>query len=270
MIIILVILLCLIVISIYYLSEYYIGNIDVLKNSIINNRKKLAICISGQFRDIDICMKNHSILKQLNADIFIYADDNLNEKEKNKIISYYNPLYCIWDNNKIEPIDNYNYSMVRMFNRIYMCDMLRVIYENNTVNKYDVVIRMRPDLIFPENIPLKYINNVKPNSIYIPNQRFNTTMNQLNDQFAIGDSNSMMKYAECYKFMLYNTDTKSQCTGEKILYNYIRNNNLLDIYHIPYIPIVYSLKSNNLIDFTYKLIQKDFVSPSNLYNCYIK
>jgi hypothetical protein len=204
-----------------FLRYLKIEKLDV-EGKIPNYFKKVAICISGQFRDIDICIRNHLCLDPLKADIFIFADDNLSIENKLKIESFYKPVKCVWDSEDVKPLKQYPMNMLRMFKRIYHCDLLRRNQEEINGCKYDSVIRIRPDLILKEFIPAKMVNNLEKETIYVPIQhQYDFWWRKIfgpTDMFAIGDSDSMRVYSDCW-LNLQNLEVDT-CPGEKIIFNH--------------------------------------------------
>ena len=187
--------------------------------------KKIAICISGQFRYVNDMLINHQCLFHLNPDFFIYADENITNEEKNKITCFYNPKKIVWDNEKIKLIKNYPENMIYMLKRIYLCDKLRQEYEKNHNIEYDIVIRLRPDLVLKEYIPENIINNFRNEALYFPVQYKHDIYWSMiwgpTDMFVMGDRNIMKIYSECYLNLEHaESDT---CIGENILFGYYSN-----------------------------------------------
>jgi hypothetical protein len=218
------ILLILVLFVIYYLTflrYLHFENVEIIKQP-PKYTKKIAICISGQFRDINTCMLNHKSLQPLQPDYFVYVDDNLNKNEKEKILNFYQPKKIVWDSKKVSAIKDYPTNMIYMFKRIYLADKLRRQFEKENNFKYDVVIRLRPDLLLKDFIPEKIINNIQENSLYIPIQYKGdiwwSNINGPTDMIAIGDSDTMKIYCDCYKNM-ENLDVDT-CPGEKIIVNH--------------------------------------------------
>jgi len=207
------------------LTHFQIEHFNVTGTPPNYKNKKIAICISGQFRYINDMLINHQCLFPLKPDFFIYADDNLTNEEKDLITCFYKPQNIVWDNEKIEKIKKYPDNMVYMLKRMYFCDKLRQDYENKYNFEYDIVIRLRPDLVLKEYIPENIINNFQKDALYIPIQyKHDIYWSRIfgpTDMFVMGDRNIMKIYSECYLNLKdSNTDT---CTGENILFGYYSN-----------------------------------------------
>lgn len=239
-----------------------------------NPNLKIAICISGQFRDIQTSIKNHKILKELKPDFFIYADDNLNLDEKGRVLDFYKPISFVWDNKDVKQIKNYPKNMLFMFKRLYYCDLLRQHQEQKMGKKYDVVIRLRPDLLFKERIPDKIINNIQKDSIYFPVQYKGDiwwkNVHGPTDMISISDSDTMKKYSSCYN-NLENMDVDS-CIGEKIIANHffdlIGNVNTFKMGFV-LADMRFDLTKNDLYNLLVKKIwnKRQFLRPKALKQC---
>lgn len=237
--------------------------------------KRIAICISGQFRKYREIFKNHidSILG-INGDIFICADDNLSNVEKEEIENFYKPKICKWDGEKVEKIKNYPVNLIYMLKRIYLCDKLRQKYEEENKFKYDVVVRLRPDLILKSYIPENVINNLKSESLYIPvmykNDIWWSRVFGPTDMFILGDGKSMKVFSECF---LHLQDLESDtCMGENLTYGYYENR-VENIYKFPCHFVLYTMILNPTWEsmknfFISKYIEKSyFLKYKNIQKC---
>jgi hypothetical protein len=256
------------------LKYFRINSFSVNGKKPCYNDKKIAICISGQFRNIYDMLINHKCLLYLNPDIFICADDNLNEEEKRLITNFYNPKKIIWDQEKITKIKNYPENMIYMLKRIYLCDKLRQEYEKNFNFEYDIVIRLRPDLVLQEYIPENIINNFRKDALYIPIQyKYDIWWSRIfgpTDMFVMGDSNIMKIYSECY--LNLNNMESDTCTGENILFGYY-SNHIKNVYKFKCRFVLYSMIFNWDFESLKNLFIKQFWSklwflqPNHLIKC---
>lgn len=158
---------------------------------------RIAICYSGQMRCARLVVKNHvkNLLQPLcNAgyelDIFIYTDRFNTARKKckdadfkfewiktpldNAILEYFVKNIKPYSRNDIQIIvnDKCNYKEDRYLDNIIsqlekFRNVLRMIpitndITNDIVNnsKYDIIIRLRPDIIFPNSINDNLLNNI--------------------------------------------------------------------------------------------------------------
>ena len=94
--------------------------------------------------------------------------------------------------------------------------------------RFDIVIRIRPDILLYKKIEQKYINNIKENTLY--SAEFDkitniSTIYTISDQFAFGKSNVMDIYCDIYNHLdkYINITCKY---NEYIYYRYITDNNI--------------------------------------------
>ena len=186
---------------------------------------KIALCLSGHLRTFEQTQNSLSqfILKKYNPDIFIHTWDKLGfacnyksdrflhdtSNKLSQIERLYRPKKIIVESSKfIEQLkleaDEYAPHlkhapkhvghMASMFYKIYACNELRKIFELETGNFYDYIIRCRADLLF-ENI-LSLPEPIEKNIVLIPG--FISGAGWYTDQFAFGDSDSMDIYSSLY------------------------------------------------------------------------
>ena len=106
--------------------------------------------------------------------------------------------------------------------------MQKKLYEQENNIKFDIVIKIRPDIILYNKISKKYFNNIEKNTIYSgePDALFNiVTHYQVTDQFAFGDSSSMNIYCDIYNHVDKYINIKCKYT-EYIYYKYLIDNNI--------------------------------------------
>ena len=146
---------------------------------------KIAICISGQMRTYKKCCDQMlTRFKEFNPDIFIYTwrqngksarggeenneditYDELNRlyKPKGVVIEEYKNSYLYElegvtypESIKKKSVETKSVTSIPMFYTMYKCNNLRKKYNKN----YDIVIRIRPDLILPSDINYRTIFNM--------------------------------------------------------------------------------------------------------------
>lgn len=87
--------------------------------------------------------------------------------------------------------------MASMFYKIYAANELRKRYELETGNKYDWIVRCRPDLVFHQ--PITMPNDRGPNLVFLPKAQ--CSPGWLNDQFAIAQPMAMDLYSSFFFHM---------------------------------------------------------------------
>ena len=172
---------------------------------------RVALCLSGQARGIDICWNSFMkyIIRPTNCDIFMsFANDSsVDRLFKIKDLKYtgleliedpsLEYLYSIarGDTSYIEHIGTYtqeccNLAVLRQFYSMNRANNLKIEYEKMNGFVYNWVIRSRADIIIEENIG--DLNIFETEFIYTPNTN---THGGLNDFFAYGSSANMDIYS---------------------------------------------------------------------------
>lgn len=198
---------------------------------------RIALCIAGQWRTHLNCRPTwEEHYKNLKMDTFIHtwaeSGPPMNEKlqaqelqnltgavavEVEEQMSYYEingrnfrtPEFM----EKLEPRHSKN--TLNMLRGIWRCDQLRQNYEERTDQKYDIVIRTRPDLNFFG--PRFKVPKIKANSIYLE-ACFLDIRYLRSDKLAVADSNTMKRYTEIYrKIPDYWANEPSKPTWDQIL-----------------------------------------------------
>ena len=175
---------------------------------------RIALLLSGKFRDGDSCVESIQsyIIQKYNVDVFIDYSFNENDAEygiTDKLVKLYNPIklqyeqYPIELERIIEFAHSYNKniesnpdSLFKMWYSIKRANDLKKQYEIDNGFKYDIVIKSRFDLKILDNINFKKDYN----SIFIPigwDHR-----DGYNDLFAYGDSDSMNYYCSLYDCLI--------------------------------------------------------------------
>lgn len=216
---------------------------------------QVAVCISGHLRSFELTWKSLQkfIISPLKADVFIHTWNMVGHSPHidaetiylktnsvlNKIMSYYNPKQIIIEPlNKVQGeefrqylIDERNpVGVTNMFYKIYKADQLRQNYHS----KYDLVIRVRPDLMFNSPINMQHVTEaIKENCLFLPSFGHFTGFN---DQFAFGSSEAMSFYSNCYN-ELSKLAPKTPFVPERLLKTYLLDNKI----SIKFTPIDYNL-----------------------------
>lgn len=202
-----------------------------------------AILISGYLRHYDNILnfiKTEIKPHFLQCDIFIHITKNESKEDKyfnlideendvKKIMSSINPKCILIESNETYSTNKNINSTINQWSKLYRLNELKKSYETIKNKKYDLVIRLRPDL----NIREKNLFNKKYNlnKIYVPkdskidkSKLVNISDNFICDAFAFGDSQTMDKYFSIYDGIL-NKIQKFGHVSETILYNHLININ---------------------------------------------
>jgi len=173
---------------------------------------RIAILISGFLRTfLYNIKKNKEIFKDYECDYYIHISRNpeLDRYNNEKyivedILNSCEFKYVIFEN-EIEVKDYPN--IRRMWYKINVLNDLKKSYEKISNFKYDIVIRLRPDLYIIDD---KINFDVKENTIYAKKGE-----GFFLDEFNYGNSSSMDKYAEIY------------CSLDNYLYDIYRPDDIL-------------------------------------------
>lgn len=187
---------------------------------------KVALCISGRIEeDIEKIYKSwkDNLLDFYDVDIFMNIDKNndfiTNVIKPKKIVLFNNNI-----NKKNHLLDNSNL----MFYRIYECNKYSIEYEKKNNFTYDIIIRIRSDILLFDRL---YLENFNEDILYFPSRTPFEFANIYNlgvtDQFFISNRNLMNKTCEIY-LVLENEKYKNiDCKiPEILLLYYLRQNDL--------------------------------------------
>ena len=205
--------------------------------------KKVAVCISGQFRSFDKCLPSiftNLILTNSNYELKFFTSF---AKEENKLISIPSDFFNISTVIKIEedsvlPDLTYQklkykykdfkldsetdpkliYHQLKQFQSVFN---LVKEYEKNNNMMFDYVVRLRPDL------EIKSVFNWKlsDNEILTP---LHDTFGGYNDRFAVGPRNLMEVYLNRIVYWMSENDEEFYTTQNEVnLKNYLDDQNIL-------------------------------------------
>jgi hypothetical protein len=256
-------------------------NIDTFDKKYNYPNKKIAICYSGQIRQGYYQTLNiHKLLliEPLNADVFCYFEDIDNDEIKKDIKKILKPKKIFYeknDKNHPEYINNISYNTFSMYKKMYYSNELKKKYAKEINKKYDYVIRIRPDIIIKDYLPLNIFNNSNNNDIYIPTDFTNQFKpNFESDWIAIGNDKCMDTYFNIYNYILNNTSNKCNIS-EYLLYIFLKKEkiNVIRIYDFPNYPnMIYKKKLDSIdnffenIDFIISLYPRYSIENMNI--CY--
>jgi uridine kinase len=203
---------------------------------------RIALLIAGYLRNYEEninFIKNEIIFKYKNVDIYLHITknentedkylNNINETDINYIINTLSPLSIIIEDNILYDNNKNTNNTLNHWNKLFKLNELKKIHENSLNFKYDMVIRLRPDLyIKTKNI---FDINVE-NNIYIPsdskidkNRSLNINNKYICDALAYGNSESMDNYFNINK-VITNLISEYGYISETLLYNYLNNYNI--------------------------------------------
>ena len=202
-----------------------------IKKELFTNNPKIALCLSGQLRNKDIFLKSlkEKVIDKFNPDIFLYIDEKNATPE---FISSLKPKSYHITNKKPQSKNNLKPNTISMFEKIYKCNKLKSDYEKQFNFKYDIVIRMRPDIMIYSDFDF---SNFDKKYLYYPVNivnKFNECLNLENtlnygitDQISYGSSDIMNKHSEIYTHL--NNKQEFDCKlPEVILKKYIYQNKI--------------------------------------------
>lgn len=195
---------------------------------------KIAILMSGYLRSIK---ENYNNLKQYllndnDTDIYIHITKSNDPKYMNSTINT-DELYNLLKPKHMIVSNNYNLHdnivINNLLNQNYKYSLLnenRKIVEKSENIKYDIVVKIRPDVYLQSPLCM----NVIPNNIYIPSDSKidNTkltipTDNYICDIIAYGNPEIMDKYFNFY-YQVLPLIEKYGYVNETLLYHYLQHN----------------------------------------------
>ena len=231
---------------------------------------KIALLIAGYLRSYkaNIDFINEEIInKYKNVDVYLHItkDEKLEDRYFNQIeerdikaiIDDLKPVSTIIEKNTHYSEDKAANNTINHWDKLYKLNDLKKIKENTTNEKYDLVIRYRPDLsIVSKNI--FDIGDIS-DTIFIPKDskidKIKLTYESdgyLCDALAFGDSISMDRYFDIYDEL--NTLIKTYGpVSETILFNYLTNNKIkYKLINVDYSFILSKCLLFSLSDFFFK------------------
>lgn len=190
---------------------------------------KVALCISGLPRSFKRTSESiyDNIINILKPDIFISTwdfkqtrDKQLQDGNLDEFYDFYEPKAFeseIWTDKTNEQFFNYSYfknkysryifnfpqSSGAMFYKIYKANLLKSSFESINNFKYDLVIRLRSDLLFKNKINLNEVDYAaQSDSIFLRTDTEHdasySNRDWIYDQFAFGSSKSMDAYSNTF------------------------------------------------------------------------
>lgn len=198
---------------------------------------KLAICYSGEARDIKYCIENHKEKLYQHHKVHVYMHTWKTDETDNKqvtpvelghdfkwrksdhpyltnseYLSVLNPYRYAIEVRNLEPASTFQ-RQVFMYHGIN--NALKLI---NSENNYDFVVRIRPDLYICDKVDFGIINDV--NSIYLPINHpyiegftWEPPNPKISDFLGISSYETMLKYYSSFhtEYPIIHKDIKIQC-----------------------------------------------------------
>ena len=261
---IIILFLYLLILIYIYFKIILSSNFGVQKPGVKIKGKKVALCISGQFRDeckITLYSIKKYIIDVLDVDVFFNLTPVKNTKIQNDLLELLKPKRYVFENiNTDSYINKYSKNYKIMMTRIINCNELKKQEEINNGYKYDIVIRIRPDLLMKSSIHDSIIDSDMTNKLYyydflyfpvcssygISDQLFLTdsaTMDKLLVPEAIHSTNTKCLYSEYFLYKhCYNIGIKlhiflnssilyklSDCDFFNIIYNFVKDKGIINI-----------------------------------------
>lgn len=188
----------------------------------------IALCISGQLRSFNNnkdsiinCYVNN--LKQYgNVHIFSATDKTIS---LNTVKSVIIESQMFFNANIMQQLialaarPDIPYNIINMYYKIYKCNQLKNEFERENNFKYDIAIRVRPDMAPHGQLILEKNNN----TVYFPK---NLDYDGVCDQFAYGDSQTMDVYSDMYNNILNTLKSGCRFTAEIILKQYCNDSKI--------------------------------------------
>lgn len=214
-----------------------VGNVDVFISTW--NQKNTVSSWSAAHGDVENSTITDAIDKRTIASEFNITESNIDINDYQFFDSAYSPLrYNLFSNNEYDwderGIHNSIVHSTKMLYLIYKCNILKCYQEFVDHQRYDIVIRTRPDMIYDikvcrENIPF---NSVENNHIYLVHKP--QCLGPYDDRFAFGTSEVMNLYSSAFYRISATNDKKLFGDPETVFYFAIKD--LLQNIKIRHIP----------------------------------
>lgn len=216
---------------------------------------RIALCISGQMRTYRECFASHdrNLLQPLAPDVFIHTWSNTGASWKDAdryggtdlddedLRRRYNPRELISETFTRGLNEHYRgvsvpealryaepqiyKSTIPLFYKIHQCNELKKGVEKKE-GRYDVVIRLRPDLML---LDTPKIRKIEEGVLYFNRYALDTRY-QVSDKFLYGDSSTMDAFASLWQLLnhywrypLGNYGWESHRVGERLAYHHVNH-----------------------------------------------
>jgi hypothetical protein len=182
---------------------------------------KAAVCISGHLGQkpgrtplIDVANSIQKFFSQLSIEVDYFLVLSFDENTSAELIEFYNHQFPVIQKKIFKddsfPINSKKYTNIRkethvertykMLDKILSCNNLKKIHETSLNFKYDVVFRIRPDMLFLDNkhseLQSIITAGINDKHVYLPKFPWIITKYTVVDFFAFGNSKTMDIYSE--------------------------------------------------------------------------
>ena len=221
---------------------------------------KIAVCMSGHFRDYDQKVDSlfNNVIKSHECDFFIHSWTNLGfsfngldsegfkkygfnrnspDLDQQDVINRFHPVrykFEVYEEFEPDFIEEAKYytrlnpwdpptgdRLISQKKKIYLCDLLRRDYEQQNNFRYDVVIRLRPDIAFNRSIDIAQYDL---SSLHMPTEY---GYNIASDIFCFGNSDLMTQYSDLYINLRHLYDTTGvKFNPHELLREYLQTNRI--------------------------------------------
>lgn len=202
---------------------------------------KIALCLSGLPRCFDYHHDTYlNLFPPHKVDVFMHLwDDNLTDKMKDDLINAWKPndiifehqpkeLFSKWinDTHHIRAAGRFHGNAFPMRYSILKANQLKSNWEQKHGFKYDAVCKLRTDFWF-KSTWTDALTKLEPNTIIIPGDFHHNSFQDYdggyNDALALGDSESMDKFADIWNWFPTALEHKQVIGYEVMLRNYLDN-----------------------------------------------
>lgn len=201
---------------------------------------RAAILISGYLRSFDLNLpklKSKIFDKFDQCDIYFHISKNskddryLNKTEGlDKIVEKINPVALLVEDNLHFSTNKSTNNLLNSWLKYYKLNELKKINEQS-FGKYDIVIKLRPDLDFFSDQSLDF--ELETDLVFIPEDSkidktklANSSDPYICDILAFGCSEIMDKYFDIYKILFQYIQSYKTNVSETILWHYLNNNEI--------------------------------------------
>lgn len=210
---------------------------------------KVALLVSGYLRGYEQCIPfiQKHLLNKYDVDVYLHItkdeditdkyDNNTGEEQIKNIISMLKPISVVIEPNRNYDSDPLVNNTINSWAKLYKLNQIR---NANCLqgNKYDIVIRYRPDVLFHDESIFDNLEKYS-DAVYIPldskvdkSKLLKNNDKHICDAFAIGNYMDMDEYFAVYQSLLYLINSHGH-VSETILYEFLNfadvNYKLIDI-----------------------------------------
>jgi hypothetical protein len=246
---------------------------------------KVALLFSGNVRNFKDTHRSffHYFIKDNDCDVFIHTwntkDSNTSSwwrKEKKSRKFSLEDLCKIYRPKAIEVEDYLDSFQSKRFKNVFLHNLMSMqygiksvfglfdSYRKKTGAEYDIVVRVRFDLIFKSIFNNnEFYDCINSNSVYLPKSMTYKVLNGVSDVFAFGPPCLMEKYCNFFDNLIDNSGLCSEDGGvivpEFLLDDYLKNNSVNVQYTEMEVGVLRS--STNIVNINYSKSSRDFLYP---------